>query len=513
MTWFVPVLWSALLLQAAKDPISDQILEFKKYYKPQRTVHEKVEAIHVLDKLDRASAAELLLDATVDPQFPVRQAAFDVLGGYKSAEVTGFLRKVAGEEKGGKPARRAGAFEALGRIRDASALPILVKGLEASDFEMKRSAAVALGRIGAPDAVAPLAKFLEKAEPPLQTAALDALAAIGKPDGCVAAVLPLLESPEWQVRSSAIQCLGRLRVKEAIEPLIERLKKDEGRLREEAMLALQKTTGFEYEDDAGQWQRWWDNVKATFTVPTDEEMAKRKAAKASANQIYSNNDRKTIDFAGVKTKSRHVLFVIDISGSMEDLIAEPKNFKLKDRAYRSYIKIEIVKDELCRTVDNLEPNVRFDILTFATDWKFWKGALIAANIVNKSAAREFIQRLQPIGGASQNYKAKSGLSGSAGLAGGKTNTYGALMAAFDAGNQSAGYDKRYSADVDTMFFLSDGVPSTGDYVEKDDILAEIRRVNSLRKIVINTISIGEMDHALMTQLAEQNGGTFFDLGK
>jgi hypothetical protein len=38
-------------------------------------------------------------------------------------------------------------------------------------------------------------------------------------------------------------------------------------------------------------------------------------------------------------------------------------------------------------------------------------------------------------------------------------------------------------------------------------------VNSLRKIVINTISIGEMDHALMEQLAAQNGGTAIDLGK
>lgn len=513
MALFLPVLVTALLLQAAKDPVADQILEFKKYYKPSRTVHEKVEAIHVLDKLDKASAAELLLDAALDPQFPVRQAAFEVLGGYRSAEVTELLRKVAGEEKGAKAGRRAGAIEALGRIGDKAALPIVVKALESSDFEMKRASAVALGRIGDPGAVAPLAKFLEKAEPPLQTAALDALAAIGRPEGCVAAVLPLLDSNEWQVRSSAIQCLGRLRVKEAIEPLIERLKKDEGRLREEAKLALQRTTGFEYEDDAGQWQRWWDNVKATFTVPTEAELAKRKAVKDNANTAYAGNDKKTVDFAGVKTKSRHVLFVIDISGSMEDLIAEPKNFKLKDRSYRSFIKVEIVKDELCRTVDALEPYVRFDILTFATDVKFWKGTLIAANIVNKSAAKEFIMRLQPIGGASQNFKAKSGLSGSAGLAGGKTNTYGALMAAFDSTNVSAGYDRRYTSDIDTMFFLSDGVPSTGDYVEKDDILAEVRRVNSLRKIVINTISIGEMDHALMTQLAEQNGGTFTDLGK
>ncbi len=511
MVWIVPLL-VAVLSQAAKDPTEDQILDFKKYYKPSRSVHERVEAIHVLDKLDRVSAAELLLDATQDPQFPVRQAALEVLGGYKSSEVKELLRKVAGEEKGGKPGRRAAALEALGRIGDPAAAPIAVKCLEASDFELKRASATALGRIGAAEAVAALAAFLATADPPLQTAALDALALIRKPEGCVAAVLPLLDSKEWQVRSSAIQCLGKLRVKEAVEPLIERLRKDEGRLREEAMLALQSTTGFEYGEDADQWQKWWDGVKANFVLPTDAELAKRKEVRAASNSAYGG-DKKTIDFAGVKTKSRHLLFVIDTSGSMEDLIAEPKNFKLKDRAYKSLIKLDIVKDELCRTVDALEPEVRFDILTFATDVKFWKGTLIGANLVNKSAAKDFIQRLKPIGGASQNFKARAGLGGSAGLAGGKTNTYAALMAAFDASNPSAGYDKRYTSDIDTMFVVSDGVPSTGDYVEKDDILAEVRRVNSLRKIVINTISIGEMDHALLEQLANQNGGTAVDLGK
>jgi hypothetical protein len=511
MVWIVPLL-VAVLSQAAKDPTEDQILDFKKYYKPSRSVHERVEAIHVLDKLDRVSAAELLLDATQDPQFPVRQAALEVLGGYKSGEVKELLRKAAGEEKGGKPGRRAGALEALGRIADPAAAPIAVKCLASSDFELKRAAATALGRIGAAEAVVPLAAFLATADPPLQTAALDALALIRKPEGCVDAVLPLLDSKDWQVRSSAIQCLGKLRAKEAVAPLIERLRKDEGRLREEAMLALQRTTGFEYGEDADQWQKWWDGVKTGFVLPTDAELEKRKEQRAASNSAY-NGGGKTADFAGVKTKSRHLLFVIDTSGSMEDLIAEPKNFKLKDRAYKSLIKLDIVKDELCRTVDALEPEVRFDILTFATDVKFWKGTLIGANLVNKAAAKDFIQRLKPIGGASQNFKARAGLGGSAGLAGGKTNTYAALMAAFDASNPSAGYDKRYTSDIDTMFFLSDGVPSTGEYVEKDDILAEVRRVNSLRKIVINTISIGEMDHALMEQLATQNGGTAIDLGK
>jgi len=511
MTWIAHLVLAALMPQGVKDPIDEQIKEFTKYYKPSRTVHEKVEAIHVLDKLDRASAADLLLSATADPQFPVRQAAFDVLAGYHSDEVKELLRGVAADEKGNRNGRRAGAIEALGRIGDTSATTIVIAALDVADFDLKRAAIFSLGRLGAVEAAEPLAQFLRGADAPLQTAALDALALLKQPEKCVASVLPLLDSKEWQVRSAAIQCLGSLRVKEAVEPLIARMRKDEGRLRDEAMRALQATTGFEYEDDPDQWQHWWDGVKANFVLPTDADLKKRKEARAASNAIYAG--KKTSDFASVPTASKQLLFVIDISGSMEDLIAEPKNFKLKDRGYRSFIKMDIVKDELCRTIEGLEHDCRFDILTFATDVKFWKGALVGANIVNKSAAKDFIQRLRPIGGASQNFKARAGLSGSAGLAGGKTNTYAALMAAFEAGKASAGYDKRYTSDLDTIFFLSDGVPSTGDYVEAKDILAEVRRGNSLRKIVINTISIGEMDHALMHGLADQNGGAFVDLGK
>jgi hypothetical protein len=111
------------------------------------------------------------------------------------------------------------------------------------------------------------------------------------------------------------------------------------------------------------------------------------------------------------------------------------------------------------------------------------------------------------------------------MAAGKTNTYAALMSALDGSAAGAGpgtkggavtgagYEKKYNSPIDTIYFLSDGVPSTGEYVEKEEILAEVRRVNSLRKMVINTIAIGDMDHALMEQLAQQNYGAFVDLGK
>ena len=70
---------------------------------------------------------------------------------------------------------------------------------------------------------------------------------------------------------------------------------------------------------------------------------------------------------------------------------------------------------------------------------------------------------------------RQALIATAGMAAGKTNTYAALMSALDAGGRGL-YDKHYDSQVDTIYFLSDGNPSTGEYVEKDEILAEVRRV-------------------------------------
>ena len=493
-----------------KDGAQEQIDEFKKFYKPQKSTHEKVEAIYVLEKLDRVTAADLLLDACGDPQFPVREAALKVLSGYPSEEVRAFLRTVATEEKGTRNGRRSGAIQTLGALGDKASAPILMKNLGVADFEVKRASIVALGRIKSSESVDAIVAFVGDAEPALRTAALDALGEIREPAKSLPAMLPLLEANDWQVRAAAIQAIGKLRVKEAVEPLMASLAREEGRLREDAAEALKNTTAVDFGYDPEAWQRWWSGVEDRFQVPTEEELKKRREAAAKANAAYVRKDSTT--FASVPSTSRRIVFVIDTSGSMEDLISDIKNFKLQDRGYKSFMKMDIVKDELCRTIDGLEARVQFNIVTFASEVKYWKNGLMAANLVNKAGAVRYIQDLKPIGGASQGFNARAGLSGTAGMGAGKTNTYAGLMAGLGAGSRG-GYEKSYDSPVDTVYFLSDGVPSTGEYVERDEILAEVRRVNTLRKVVIHTISIGDMDHSLMSQLAAQNGGTFVDLGK
>jgi Mg-chelatase subunit ChlD len=98
---------------------------------------------------------------------------------------------------------------------------------------------------------------------------------------------------------------------------------------------------------------------------------------------------------------------------------------------------------------------------------------------------------------------------------GKTNTYGAMMTALgiDPEKGLRTGDKDYKTDIDTIFFLSDGRPTVGEFVDPEDILREIRAANELRKIVIHTIAIGEFQKDFMRKMAEQNGGVFVDLGR
>jgi hypothetical protein len=202
--------------------------------------------------------------------------------------------------------------------------------------------------------------------------------------------------------------------------------------------------------------------------------------------------------------------VIDVSGSMEQEVVEKDRFK--DGDYPSFKRIDIVKTELQRTIQDLESYVEFNIVAFATDTKRWKKGQVKANVLNKSSAITWIRRLESIGGSSKEDLASVGLVGSANLEAGRTNTYAALMDALDAGGQGV-RDKNYEVSIDTVFFLSDGRPSWGKFIDTDDILREVRAANELRKMVIHTIAIGEFQKSFMERLAVDNGGVFVDLGK
>jgi len=306
-----------------------------------------------------------------------------------------------------------------------------------------------------------------------------------------------------------MSCLAELRTREAVEPLIEFLAKP-GRLKKDAADALFRITAYDFGTDHEMWKKQWKMLTGlpNFRLPTDEELAKAAASRAKSDQLYKLKPGEKA-FAGIPTNSTRVIFIIDVSASMDDLVTDRQKFK--DGGYPSFRKIDIVKTELIRTINSLDENTYFNILSFAKNVKTWKKWLTRSNILNKTSAISFVKRLEPLGVAKSG-----GFGAAAGDDSGKTNTHAALMTGFDLdpakGMVFTGKGDKKPPKLDTIYFLTDGRPSIGKFVDTDDILREVRKVNEVRGVVIHAISIGEFEASFMKRLAAENGGVFVNLG-
>ncbi len=486
------------------QPADEEILaEFKKYYRTFKDQDQKIEAILALEGVEAKGVVDLLVPVLSDQVREVGDAAIRVLGQFTSRGPIDqvFLRL----DKEKKPERRAGLLRAVMSGKYVDLGETLTDCLSDRDWNVRRLAVNALAAGGKPEAVPMLLPLCKDKEVAVRCAAFEGLSLMDADQVRGPAVAALQES-SWLVRASAIGALGHVRHTESVGPLIVQLGKEEGRLRADVSAALENLTGRKFGQRLELWERFWGNYKDRYQIPTDEEMAALRAKQAEHQEMYRPSG--AIAFHGVDTPSRRVLFVIDVSGSMENEVVDKEQFA--DGDYPSFSRMDIVKTELERTIEGLESYVEFNILAFATEVRPWKKRLTKANVLNKASAMDFAKKLEPIGGSSKQELASVGLVGAANLGAGKTNTYAALAAALGL---DAKKPKGYETELDTVFFLSDGKPTTGRFTDRDDILNEIRKANELRKIVIHTIALGQFEKGFMRRLAEENGGVFVDLGK
>lgn len=101
---------------------------------------------------------------------------------------------------------------------------------------------------------------------------------------------------------------------------------------------------------------------------------------------------------------------------------------------------------------------------------------------------------------------------------GSTNIYDALETGFKAMGVGAGKDKSYEPVYDTIFFMTDGKPTSGKVQDTSLILGDVRRWNDGRKIRIHVVGMGgkekggagprgdDLDRKFLEDLAEQNQG-------
>lgn len=485
---------------------------FKKYFKTYADVPSRVEAVLSLEGIDDKEVVELLVPILKDPETEVARACVRVLAKLPSAGTIEALFAAYKSEK--SELGRVGILRAIGEGKYEGALALAQSALVDKSWEVRRRALQVIESTKDAAAAAACQPLLDDPEPAVRGQALETMTVLGS-EAVVAKACALLGDPIWQVRASAIKALTKIRHLSAVAPLVARLQVEEGVLVPQIVEALSNLTGLELLEPVA-WKNWWEANKATFALPSAEAIAylrgKREATTGKGKWEYAKSG--VADYHGINTPSRSVLFVIDVSGSMEAEVVERERFS--DGNYPSYQRIDIVKTELQNTIDRLESFVNFSIVAFATKVDPWKkGKLVPANVLNKSAAKDWVKGLYAIGGSSKEDLASAGLVGAANLDMGKTNTYGAIMTAMGIdptkGPQTG--DKDYKTEVDTIFFLSDGRPTVGEFVDPDDILREVKAANELRKITIHTIAIGEFQKDFMRRMAEENNGIFVDLGK
>lgn len=314
---------------------------------------------------------------------------------------------------------------------------------------------------------------------------IDALAA-GGDRGIVPDLLETwIVDPSWHVRSRAAHALARLRERDAVPVLIDRMAVEQGRVRTDLEAALRSLTGRYFHGNLELWRRWWGEHRETFEVP--EPTAFEPQASEAAREGLGT------DFFGIRTTSDRVLFVLDLSGSMKWSMI-PRN-NPEDDPGRSpdmpregeLSRLQAAQRELIRALNGIPDGGIFNVVLYASDVWTWQDRPVAMRDDTRAAAVRFVEGLDALGG---------------------TNIYGALELALDLAGAKAG-DTWDAPTIDTIYFLSDGRPSVGVTTAPDEILAYVRDRNRSAGIVIHSIGLsGAQDPYLMRNLAEQNGGIY-----
>jgi hypothetical protein len=325
----------------------------------------------------------------------------------------------------------------------------------------------------------------EEKEPGARAAAIEALAGAGDEEIVPYLLGTAVSDEDWIVRAAAADALARLRVKDAIPVLIERLEAEDGRLRTDVREALVSLTGRDFRTNIELWRRFWRDEGEDFVVPALDELAERASEEAKESI--------GLTFFGIETESRRVLFVLDLSGSMNYSMVPRRHPNDEDPndpdmpRDGELSRLTAAKQALTKALGGIEDGSVFNLMFYATDVWTWQDQLVEMDTDMRADAMRYVEQLDANGG---------------------TNIYGALSMALELAGAEGG-DEWSPPAIDTIYFLSDGRPSVGVTTEPDEILAMVHERNSTAGIVIHTIGLsGAQDAYLLRSLAEQNGGIY-----
>ena len=484
-----------------KKQAAAAIKEFKKFY-ANRNEHIRKAAVEDLGRVNHDDCVAPLIAALSDKSPLVAQSVISAIARQTTKPALARLTRILA--KSGLDVKLA-ILESFKVTRPKVATETVIRLIRSKKTVLRLVATELLAVMPSAKGKAEplLLEMTADSNPLIRLTAIQALVGLNHPDSADRCLEMLVEDKDWRVRATSMKALRAFRLKRSIEPLIDAMEREDGRLQDDAHIALQDITGFDYSAKVETWRRWWKRVKGRFEVPTAEE---KKAAEKRLRESRAKYDVGKRDYTlhpGIKTKSKRMVFLLDISGSMQDkLVFETRDAERLKRfkdLYGDYeTKIDLAREELINTVARLKPHVRFNIITFNSAVKKWKPKLVSATSGNRNAAFKFLAKLTP------EFIGKMTETGI-----GQTNTFGAINLAMGLKNEPQRKpSKNHKVESDTCLLMTDGMPSVGRITEPDELLRYFMVVNRRAKIVFHTLTFGHGNEALLQPMAESSGGKY-----
>ena len=258
-----------------------------------------------------------------------------------------------------------------------------------------------------------------------------------------------LASRDWRVRAAALQLALKAPDKPLVAALIDRLKREEGRMEQDVRAALQRITGARF-GAAKDWQRWWRKAQKDAELPL-------AAAPKGGGDVREG----TASYWGLSIHSTRVAFLVDTSGSMREPFGTGDGTRLDEAEH-----------QLQNVLSKLPKGAQANVVTFAARPTQMFPELQKLSGRRKKDAASFLAALESKG---------------------PTNLYSGLRSVFgDPG-------------VDTVVVLSDGRPSAGWETAPDGLLELARVWNAGRMVRIHTVALGAPSE-LLEKLAQATGG-------
>lgn len=373
----------------------------------------------------------------------------------------------------------------IAELRRKDGVLLLLKkvcGSKKTPLPLRLAAARAVGG-GATDVLEDLAAALDRAKDPAeQVVLLDAMALAGPQARLHATpVVELLASKEDAVAERAALALAKLAVPDGVGPMIGLLARSDGPMKQRVAAALEVLTGEQFGDNVGAWQAWWQSVGPTFASEGRELGRGTPSNRKDTNQFYY--------FGIPQDQCESILYVIDCSGSMKKEITVTKGFAAGGEGGGVMSRLEACKAELIHALAGLKPRQKFAILWYNDLPHWWEQKMQLATRDTVARAQKFVADLQPAS---------------------STNIHDSLEQAFTLVGRGA-KDRYYGLELDTIFLLTDGSPTTPDGKpdSTDTILVGVRAWNPLKRVTIHCIGLGkELNEPFLRQLASEHGGEF-----